>query len=150
MNKEESKGKEVDVALQKAITNRMFLNPTIRLIRFGMMYNSRTDMLMKITDIDRDQQLQQEVVRERDNLFHLKHKPVDDNLSRFVKHVLENATSEVTPTKKMTTELKPYLESASIEDVKDEDSIKELNLDNCKEVMNKKKMMVVAVFSNRC
>ena len=54
----ESKEKEVDKELQKAITNRMFLNPTIRLIRFGMMYNSRTDLVMKINDIDRDQQLQ--------------------------------------------------------------------------------------------
>ena len=89
-------------------------------------------------------------MRERDNLFHLKHKPVDNNLSRFVKNCLGNSMSEVIPTKKMTEELKPYLESAHVEDVKDEDSIKELNLDNSKQFLSKKKLTVVAIFSNRC
>ena len=105
---------------------------------------------MKINDIDRDQHLQQEVMRERDNLFHLKHKPVDHNLSRFVKNCLKNAMSEQIPTKKLSEELKPYLESADIEDVKDDDSIKELNLQNCKDFLSKKKITVVAIFSNRC
>ena len=42
---------EMDEALQKALMVRMFLNPTVRLIKFGMMYNSRTDLIMKLNDI---------------------------------------------------------------------------------------------------
>ena len=89
-------------------------------------------------------------MRERDNLFHLKHKPINNNLSRFVKNCLGNAMSEVIPTKKMTEELKPYLESAQVDNVNEEESIKELNLDNSKQFLSKKKLTVVAIFSNRC
>ena len=60
---------------------------------------------MKINDINHDPHLQSEVMRERDNLFHLKHKPTDDNISRFVKNCLQNAMSESMPTKKMTDEM---------------------------------------------
>ena len=58
--------------------------------------------------------------------------------------------SEVIPTKKMTEELKPYLESAQVDNVNEEESIKELNLDNSKQFLSKKKLTVVAIFSNRC
>ena len=66
-------------------------------------------------------------MRERDNLFHLKHKPVDNDMSRFIKNCLRNAQIS-RPTKKMVEETKPYLESAEIEDAADIESIQELNL----------------------
>ena len=94
----------------------MFLNPTVRLIKFGMMYNSRTDLIMKVNDINHNPHLQQEVMRERDSLFHLKHKPTNRDLSKFVKNCLENAMSESTPTKKLEDELKPHMESTNISD----------------------------------
>ena len=54
--------KEVDEKLRKNIEMRMYLNPTIRLIKFGMMFNTRTNLIMSLADINKNPSLQAEIM----------------------------------------------------------------------------------------
>ena len=53
----------------------MYLNPTVRLIKFGMMFNTRTSLTMSLANINKNPSLQAEVMQDSDNLYQLKHKP---------------------------------------------------------------------------
>ena len=106
-------------ALRKALMVRMFLNPTVRLIKFGMMYNARTDSVLKLNDVNHNPILQSEVMQERDYLFYLKHKPPSytkiSEVSSFVKKCLGSTMLETTPSTKAGDGTKPYLESANLQ-----------------------------------
>ena len=89
------------------------LNPTVRFLRFGYLYNERTSSLIKMSDALSSADLRQELNREENNIYTLKYRPLQldaaktFNFEAFVKDCVQNSE-----------DLKPYLECSKCEEVK--------------------------------
>ena len=128
------------------------LNPTVRFLRFGYLYNERTSSLIKMSDALSSADLRQELNREENNIYTLKYRPLQldavktFNFETFVKDCVQNSEN-----------LKPYLECSACEEVKvgekgEEalETIKQINQQNFAKVLNQNKLTVIAVFARKC
>lgn len=63
---------------EKPATMVDLLNPTIRMLRFGYLYNNRTDSLIKMSDALKSRDLQMELNREEEHIITLKYRPTPE------------------------------------------------------------------------
>lgn len=104
---------------------------TVRMIRFGHLYNSRTINCDSILDINQSPQLQRRTLEDRNFVFTLKHKNEGLTFLDFVKKSLAN-------------ELPAYLESGPLDDPR------AVNTENVMKELEKCNYTVLVVGSKRC
>ena len=133
-DKNEVPSTDIDEKLRRDIELRMYLNPTIRLIKFGMMFNTRTKLIMSLENLSKNPSLQAEIMRDSDSLYQLKHKPesVSQSLSLFVRECLKTVADN-TSSLELSGSCRPHLECSNVEPYKPSDlsEIQEVNLANC-------------------
>jgi len=125
------------------------LNPTIRLLRYGQLYNERTNCFIRLSDAQRSPDLQRELNREEEYIYTLKYRPtavqLDQPIEKFARACLSDLSASPD-----TAEMKPHLECTSVEETEGEVEIPEINRKNFAEVLGQNKISIVAVFARRC
>lgn len=131
-----------------ALPSSLLLNPTIRLLRFGYLYNERTQALIKMADALSSRELQEELTRDESNVYTLKYRPslsADFDWPSFVTECLSDSSSQ-----------KPYLECSACEAASEaqgadaEAGVAEINRENFKQTLGENKLTVIAVFARKC
>ena len=61
------------------MSSAALLNPTIRLLRFGHLYNERTNSMIRMSDALQSPQLQQELNQEEQFIYSLKYRPSSES-----------------------------------------------------------------------
>jgi len=86
------------------------LNPTIRFLRFGQLYNERTNTFIRMSDALQSPQLQQELNREADYVYSVKYRPTEDQMkaSAPMENFVKACVCSQNP-------IKPHLESTPLE-----------------------------------
>lgn len=113
-----------------------YLNPTVRLLKFGQLYNSRIQAVYDVNDLEKNFKALGELERDNDYIFTLKHRPFASN------HVTSADLRDY-----LSSDQHPYLEQ---QDILYQDQIRTINGANYKDEFKLADCTVVFISAPRC